>query len=58
MSDLDRVVGRKELLTEVWGDLPDAGSNVVDVCVRRLRSKLGDDVIETVRNVGYTVRRS
>ena len=29
------------------------GSNVVDVCVGRLRSKLGGDVIETVRNVGY-----
>jgi DNA-binding response OmpR family regulator len=26
---------------------------VVDACVRRLRARLGGDVIETVRNVGY-----
>jgi DNA-binding response OmpR family regulator len=29
------------------------GSNVVDVCVRRLRSKLGFDLIKTVRGAGY-----
>jgi len=38
----------------VWGFSFDPGSNVVDVYVRRLRSKLGD-VIRTVRNVGYTL---
>jgi DNA-binding response OmpR family regulator len=31
----------------------DPGSNVVDVCVRRLRSKLGFGLIETVRGAGY-----
>jgi hypothetical protein len=31
----------------------DPGTNVVDVCVRRLRRKLGGGVIDTVRNVGY-----
>lgn len=44
---------REELLAEVWGYSFDPGSNVVDVYVGRLRSKLGPDVIETVRNVGY-----
>jgi two-component system, OmpR family, response regulator len=48
-----RVSTREELLAEVWGYAFDPGSNVVDVCVGRLRSKLGGDVIETVRNVGY-----
>ena len=47
------VATRQELLTEVWGYTFDPGSNVVDVCVGRLRSKLGADTIETVRNVGY-----
>jgi len=47
------VCGREELLAEVWGFSFDPGSNVVDVCVGRLRSKLGSEVIETVRNVGY-----
>jgi two-component system copper resistance phosphate regulon response regulator CusR len=47
------VSSRQRLLQEVWGFSFDPGSNVVDVYVRRLRAKLGADVIETVRNVGY-----
>lgn len=47
------VCSRKELLASVWAITFDPGTNVVDVYVRRLRNKLGDDVIETVRNVGY-----
>jgi two-component system copper resistance phosphate regulon response regulator CusR len=47
------VCSRQRLLAEVWGYSFDPGSNVVDVCVRRLRAKLGGDLIETVRNVGY-----
>ena len=47
------VCTREELLGEVWGYSFDPGTNVVDVYVGRLRSKLGSDTIETVRNVGY-----
>jgi DNA-binding response OmpR family regulator len=48
------VVSRERLLAEVWGYDFDPGSNVVEVCVRRLRQKLGPDAaIETVRNAGY-----
>jgi DNA-binding response OmpR family regulator len=48
------VVSRERLLSEVWGYHFDPGSNVVDVCIRRLRAKLGPDApIETVRNAGY-----
>jgi DNA-binding response OmpR family regulator len=48
------VVSRERLLAEVWGYHFDPGSNVVDVCVRRVRKKLGQDTpIETVRSVGY-----
>jgi len=47
------VCTRQRLLADVWGYSFDPGSNVVDVCVGRLRSKLGGDVIETVRSVGY-----
>jgi two-component system, OmpR family, response regulator len=50
------VVSRERLLSEVWGYSFDPGSNVVDVCVRRLRKKLGSSrAIETVRNAGYRV---
>ena len=45
---------REELLHDVWHLDFDPGSNVVEVCVGRLRAKLGQDVpIETVRGMGY-----
>jgi two-component system, OmpR family, copper resistance phosphate regulon response regulator CusR len=48
------VVSRERLLSEVWGYQFDPRSNVVEVCVRRLRKKLGSQApIETVRHGGY-----
>jgi two-component system OmpR family response regulator len=52
------VCTRQRLLADVWGYSFDPGSNVVDVCVGRLRAKLGADVIETVRSVGYRFNAS
>ena len=46
-------VSKGTLLASVWGYDFDPGSNVVDVCVRRIRSKLGFDLIKTVRGEGY-----
>jgi len=46
-------VPKGALLASVWGIDFDPGSNVVDVCIRRLRSKLGFELIETVRGAGY-----
>lgn len=52
------VVSRERLLADAWGYEAGAGSNVVDVCVRRVRKKLGPQVpLETVRNVGYRLAR-
>ncbi len=48
-----QVLSREQLLSHVWGYDFDPGSNVVDVYVRYLRRKLGEDVIETVRGMGY-----
>ncbi|MCK6081094.1 response regulator transcription factor [Microbacterium sp. EYE_5] len=47
------VLTREVLLSRVWGLDFDPGSNVVDVYVRYLRSKLGPDRIATVRGEGY-----
>jgi DNA-binding response OmpR family regulator len=48
------IVSRERLLSEVWGYHFDPGSNVVEVCIRRLRKKLGATApIETVRHAGY-----
>lgn len=46
-------VSKGKLLASVWGYDFDPGSNVVDVCVRRIRSKLGFELIKTVRGEGY-----
>jgi DNA-binding response OmpR family regulator len=48
-------VTKDDLLASVWGYGFDPGSNVVDVYVRRLRTKLGTDVILTVRGEGYRI---
>jgi two-component system OmpR family response regulator len=48
-------VSKQRLLAEVWGYDFDPETNVVDVCVRRIRRKLGPTAISTVRGVGYGV---
>jgi DNA-binding response OmpR family regulator len=54
MRHVGEVISRERLLAEVWGYDFDPRSNVVDVCVRRLRRRLGPGTpIETVRNAGY-----
>jgi DNA-binding response OmpR family regulator len=54
MRRAGEVCTRDELLAEVWGYSFDPGSNVLDVCVGRLRAKLAHPHIRTVRNVGYS----
>ena len=53
MAHPGQVLTREQLLSHVWGYDFDPGSNVVDVYVRYLRRKLGEETIETVRGVGY-----
>jgi DNA-binding response OmpR family regulator len=58
----EEVVRRTTLLEKVWDMHFDPGSNVVDVHVGNLRRKLteaaGEQLIQTVRGVGFTLRRS
>ncbi len=56
MREAGRMVRRQALRERVWGCRFDPGSNVVDVYVRRLRAKLGADIIETIRGEGYLFR--
>jgi two-component system copper resistance phosphate regulon response regulator CusR len=53
MRDAGRTISKERLLSAVWGYHFDPGSNVVDVYVRRLRTKVGAGAITTVRGVGY-----
>lgn len=52
----NQVMSREQLLDQVWGYDYSPGSNVVDVYVGYLRKKLGTDLIETVRGMGYRLR--
>ena len=49
----NQVLTREQILSNVWGYDYDPGSNVVDVYVRYLRKKVGNDKIETLRGMGY-----
>ncbi|MBD0264285.1 MAG: response regulator transcription factor [Tolypothrix sp. Co-bin9] len=51
-----QVLSREQLLSHVWGYDYDPGSNIVDVYVGYLRKKLGSNLIETVRGMGYRLR--
>lgn len=51
------VLDRHTLLRDVWDYGWDGDSRVVDLCVQRLRKKIGADRIETVRGFGYKLRR-
>jgi two-component system OmpR family response regulator len=56
MANAGTMLSRERLLSGVWQMAFDPGSNLVDVYVRYLRRKLGDDeavVIQTVRGSGY-----
>jgi DNA-binding response OmpR family regulator len=48
-----QVLSREQLLDRVWGLAHDPGSNIVDVYIGYLRRKLGNDLIATVRGMGY-----
>jgi DNA-binding response OmpR family regulator len=48
-----QVLTREQLLSNVWGYDYDPGSNIVDVYVGYLRKKIGDNLIKTVRGMGY-----
>jgi DNA-binding response OmpR family regulator len=52
----DQVLSREQLLSHVWGYYFDSTTNLVNVYINSLRKKLGGDVIETVRGVGYRLR--
>ena len=48
-----KVMDRQTLLNQVWGDNVYVVDRTIDVHVRKIREKLGDEYIETVKGVGY-----
>jgi len=52
-SNPDKVFHRDEIYSLVWGDSTIVGDRTIDVHIRKIRQKLGNDVIKTVKGVGY-----
>ena len=52
-SEPGKVFTRDTILTSVWGNDVIVGDRTIDVHIRKLRSKIGDKCIETVKGVGY-----
>ncbi|MCK5028427.1 MAG: response regulator transcription factor [Bacteroidales bacterium] len=53
ISKPDRVFTRDEIFSSVWGDDIVVGDRTIDVHIRKLREKIGDEHIKTIKGVGY-----
>lgn len=53
-----KVYSREQILTIVWGNETIVGERTIDVHIRKLREKLGDDYIRTIKGVGYTFQEN
>lgn len=53
LSEPGRIFSRAEILTHVWGQNVVVGDRTIDVHIRKLRSKIGEDSIETIKGFGY-----
>jgi two-component system alkaline phosphatase synthesis response regulator PhoP len=49
----EKVFRREDILDQIWGTEVIVGDRTIDVHIRRLREKLGDDKFKTVKGVGY-----
>ena len=57
MEHPNHVFTREQLLNQVWGYDYAGETNAVDVYISFLRNKIGASAIETVRGVGYILRK-
>jgi len=53
VSKPDKVFLRDEIYKSVWGDNVIVGDRTIDVHIRKLREKIGNDHIRTLKGIGY-----
>ncbi len=53
ISRPDKVYTREEIFHNVWGDDVVVGNRTIDVHIRKLREKIGEEHIKTIKGVGY-----
>ena len=52
-SKPEKVFKRDEILDKVWGNEVVVGGRTIDVHIRKLREKIGDDSFKTIKGIGY-----
>lgn len=52
-SDPERIFNRHEILETVWGNEVVVGERTIDVHIRKIREKIGDEFVATIKGVGY-----
>src|SRR6056297_4270908 len=53
ISKPEKVFSREEIFDRIWGENIVVGDRTIDVHIRKLREKLGDKYIKTVKGIGY-----
>lgn len=53
MSKPNKVFTREVIMNEIWGEKVVVGDRTIDVHIRKIREKIGDDFIQTIKGVGY-----
>ena len=53
ISKPDKVFSREEIFDNIWGNNIVVGDRTIDVHIRKLREKLGDEYIKTIKGIGY-----
>ena len=53
ISKPEKVFTHDEIYTSIWGDTIVVGDRTIDVHIRKLREKIGEEYIKTVKGVGY-----
>lgn len=50
-----KVFNREEILDKVWGNDVVVGGRTIDVHIRKLREKIGEDLFKTIKGIGYKI---
>lgn len=52
-SDPERIFNRNEIMETIWGNEVIVGERTIDVHIRKIREKIGDEFVATIKGVGY-----
>ena len=53
MKNVSKVLTREQLLNSIWGTDLYVGDRTIDVHIKRIRNKVGSNIIKTIKGVGY-----